>query len=254
MKQQPNYGFPLSSVLIRFLFALFIPLFIAILISLNVNLFLIILITVSIVLAYVFFGIILFKKRFLDYRMNILKKMIKIADLKGNEKILDIGTGAGFLAIGFAKNLKDGKVTGLDKYSIKYDSYKTQLISHLKINFIGHTLKNAKRNAKIENVEDKCEFIQTDITKPLKFSDGYFDIIISSQFLYCLPPQKRLPVFHEINRILKNDGKIIFFESKGFLGWNINHSKNYFEKIGYHIDIIKTKEFRRTCILSGKKL
>jgi ubiquinone/menaquinone biosynthesis C-methylase UbiE len=186
--------------------------------------------------------------------MNILKKMIKIADLKGNEKILDIGTGAGFLAIGFAKDLKDGKVTGLDKYSIKYDRFKIQLISYLKINFIGHTLKNAKRNVKIENVEDKCEFIQTDITKPLKFSDSYFDIIISSQFLYCLPPQKRLPVFQEINRILKKDGKIIFFESKDFLGWNINHAKVFFEKIGYQIKIIKTIEFQRTCILSGKKL
>ena len=254
MKQQPNYGFPLSSVLIRFLFALFIPLFVYILISMNVNLHLIILITLGIVLIYVFFGVVLFKIHFLNYRMNILKKMIKIADLKGNEKILDIGTGAGFLTIGFAKDLKDGKVTGLDKYSIKYDRFKTQLISYLKINFIGHTLKNAKRNVKIENVEDKCEFIQIDITKPLKFSDSYFDIIISSQFLYCLPPQKRLPVFQEINRILKKDGKIIFFESIDFLGWDINHAKNYFEKIGYQIKIIKTIEFQRTCILSGKKL
>ena len=120
--------------------------------------------------------------------------------------------------------------------------------------FVGNTLKNAKINAEIENVDDKCEFIKSDIIKPLNFPDENFDIILSSQFLYCLPPQKRSLVLQEINRVLKKDGKIIFFESKSFLGWEINIAKSYFENMGYNIEITETKEFRKTCVLSGKKL
>jgi ubiquinone/menaquinone biosynthesis C-methylase UbiE len=180
--------------------------------------------------------------------------MIKIADLEGNEIVLDLGTGAGLLAIGFSKRLKNGKVYGLDKYHLKYQGIGKNLVNYLKINFIGNTLNNAIRNAKIENVGNKCEFISTDLTKRLNFSDEYFNIILSSQFLYCLSPKKRQLVFNEINRVLRKGGKIIFFESRAFLRWDIDIAKRYFEKMGYKINIEKIKEFRRSSILSGTKL
>jgi ubiquinone/menaquinone biosynthesis C-methylase UbiE len=179
--------------------------------------------------------------------------MIKLADLKGNEAVLDLGTGSGFLAINFAKQLKDGKVIGIDRYSIKYDSLRAKLFYFFKINFIGHSLKNGMRNLKIEKMEKKCKLISSDLTKPLNFPDKHFDIILSSQTIYCLPPQKRLPVYKEINRVLKKDGKIIFFESKAYIGWDINDLKNYFEKQGYQINILPDEKYRGRCILFGKK-
>jgi len=254
MKKQTNYGFPLFSLLIRILFAPLIIILIIMLIETNISLYIIASIIVLSITIYVYFGIISFKKRFLSYRKQILRKMIKLADLKGNETILDIGTGAGFLAIGFAKSIKDGKVYGLDRYALKHDDLKTRLHSFIKINFIGNTLSNAKRNVKIENLEKKCEFISADLLKPLNFSDEYFDIILSSQMLYCLPSEKRLTVYHEINRVLKKHGKIIFFESKAFMGWDIKELKNHFEKRGYQINIIKDEEYKSRCIFLGQKL
>lgn len=253
MKQMPNYGFPLSFILFRIFVLLVIVLVLFALIIFNIPTYFILLIGLWIILSYVFFGIIQFKKCFLKNRMNLLKKFIKIANLKGDEKVLDLGTGSGFLAIGFAKPLQNGKSFGLDKYSLKNDNLKTQIISMIKINFFGNTLKNAKVNAKIENVENKCEFIQTDITNPLNFSDEYFNIIVSSQFFYCIPHQKRLVIFQEIDRVLKKDGKIIFFESKSFMGWDINEVKRFFNNVGYNINIIPVKEFKKCCILVGQK-
>jgi ubiquinone/menaquinone biosynthesis C-methylase UbiE len=180
--------------------------------------------------------------------------MIDIADLKGDEKILDIGTGAGIIAIGFAKKLREGKVYAIDIYKHKYDNLKKCLINYVKINFFGNTIKNARKNAKIENVEDRCEFIKADITDKLSFPDNFFDIILTSQSLYCIPIKNHNSTFQQINRILKKNGKIIFFEPKFFFLWDIKKLKIYFEKIGYSIKIYKNGKFKRMCILAGDKI
>jgi ubiquinone/menaquinone biosynthesis C-methylase UbiE len=179
--------------------------------------------------------------------------MIEIAELKGKETILDIGTGAGILAIGFAKLLKDGKVYGIDIYKHKYGSYKELFLNKININFFGNTLKNAQRNAKIESVEDKCKFMTVDITDKINFPNNFFDIILSSTSVYCIPKKDYIHTFETIDKILKINGKIIFFEPKSFLKWNINNVKEYFEKMGYCIKIFKNVEFKIMCILVGEK-
>jgi len=253
MRQKPNYGFPLSYILNRFLIILILILILIALIISHITIFLVLLLSLFILSISVFFCIIYFKRRFLNNRITLLKKFVKMANLKGNEIILDLGTGSGFLAIGLAKNLKNGKSIGLDKFSLKNGNLKTRITSMIKINFFGNTLKNAKVNAEIENVEKKCRFIQVDATKPLDFPDEYFDIIVSSQFFYCISPEKRQKVFQEINRFLKKGGKIIFFESVSFMGWDIAKAEKFFKDIGYHIDILPVNEFKRCCILYGRK-
>jgi ubiquinone/menaquinone biosynthesis C-methylase UbiE len=253
MKKKPYYGYPLSHVLSRFLILLVIILLIFTAFIFDIIIVSYIPIIIFFSLFYIYFFVISYKKNFLKNRQNLLKRFIKIANLKGNESIVDLGTGSGFLAIGFAKYLKNGKAYGLDKFSLKNDGLKTQIISMIKINFFGNTLKNAKKNAVIENVEKRCEFIQTDITKPFYFPDKYFDIIVSSQFFYCISNKKRLGIFKEINRVLKKDGKIIFFESKSFMDWDINEIKKYFENIGYNIALFPDENFKKCLILVGHK-
>jgi len=87
----------------------------------------------------------------------------------------------------------------------------------------------------------------------LPFKDEYFDIIASSQLIYCISKNKRPSVFQELDRILKKEGKIIFFETKSFLNWNIDEVKNFFENRGYKIKIIQSSEFKTCCILFGEK-
>ena len=253
MKKKPYYGYPLSHVLSRLLFLLLIFLAIFTLFIFDIFTISFVPIIIFVILFYIYFFVISYKKNFLKNRQNLLKKFIKIANLKGDETIVDLGTGSGFLAIGFARYLKNGKAYGLDKFSLKNDGLKTQIISMIKINFFGNTLKNAKENAAIENVKNRCEFIQTDITKPFYFADKHVDIIVSSQFFYCISNKKRLEIFKEINRVLKKDGKIIFFESKSFIGWDINEIKKYFENIGYNIVLIPDENFKKCLILVGHK-
>lgn len=251
MKQQPNYGFPLSSILIRISMAILIILVITALIFFHASGYFILLISFIILPAYVFFGMIMFKRRFYDYRMDIQKKMIDSLDIKGNESILDLGSGAGALVIGFAKLLQDGKAYGLDKYSLSENKIRTKIIKFVRINYIGHTLKNAKRNAKIEDVDKKCEFISGDFTRRLNFQDDYFDIISSFQSLHITPTQKQIQVFQEIDRVLKKGGKIVFFEPSHFLGWDVTDVKNYFANLGYIINITQLKT---RVIFLGEKL
>jgi len=252
MKQKTNYGYPLSSIFLRFLLGFILVLFLIFFFIANSSLHRIVLMCCFIAL-YVYFVLIYFKKRFCTSRIAVLEKMINLANLSGDETILDLGSGSGILAIGFAKHLGSGKVFGLDKYSIKQDSLKSRVKSILKINFIGNTIDGAKLNAEIEGVKDKCEFIEADLAKPFNFSDKFFDIAVSSQFLYCLSEDDRANVLKEIDRVLKKGGKIIFFESSSFMGWNINEVKEFFEEIGYKIEITPFDEFKKCCILYGKK-
>ena len=253
MKNKPNYGFPLSYIFYRAFFLFVIALIFFGLIVIGVSVYIVLLTSLCIFSIFVYCGIIQFKKQFLEKRKALLKKFIEIADLKGDETVLDLGTGSGFLAIGFTKHLKNGKSIALDKYSLKSVNLKTQITTTLKTNFIGNTLKNAKENAKIENVQNKCRFLESDVTNPLKFKDKSFDIIVSSQLLYCISKNKRFAVFEEVDRVLKKNGKIIFFESISFYNWNIDEAKNFFENKGYKIELIQTDEFKTCCILFGKK-
>ncbi|HEC92026.1 MAG TPA: class I SAM-dependent methyltransferase [Candidatus Atribacteria bacterium] len=194
-----------------------------------------------------------FKKWFLKYRMIVVREMINTIGINGNEIILDLGTGSGFVAINFAKKLVKGKIYGVDRYRMSYNSLKEQIINLIKINFFGNTLKNAKENAILEKVADKCMFITSDITKSIDFPNETFDVILSSQALYCIPYEKRPSIFNEIHRLLKKNGKILFFESRLYGNWNMEDIRKYFVDKGYSVKIIHKNFFKNHCMLYGEK-
>jgi len=254
MNNKPNYGFPLSYIMFRLLFILVIMLLLFALLLTDIPNYIVFLISVFVLIPYIFFGVIQFKNNFLKRREKLLEQIIKLADIRGEEIVLDLGTGSGFLAIGFAKKLTKGQSFGLDRYTFKGEKLKTKIIAYIKTNFVQNTLKNAIKNAQIENVEKKSKFIKVDITKSLKFEDEYFDIVVSSQLLYCITKEKRGSVFKEVDRVLKKNGRIIFFESCSFMDWDINDAKSFFENKGYKTDVKQSNQFKTCCILLGKKL
>lgn len=81
--------------------------------------------------------------------------------------VLDIGTGAGNISIAIAKNINNVKVTSTDVSK--------------------EALKVALQNAKFHTVEDKIEFIESDLLENI---NGDFDVIVTN-----LPyiPSARIP-------------------------------------------------------------
>jgi ubiquinone/menaquinone biosynthesis C-methylase UbiE len=179
--------------------------------------------------------------------------MIQKTNIHGNERILDIGTGSGYVAIHYAKNLITGSVIGIDKYELKTNGIFQSFIDELKINFFGNTLHNAKKNIQIEKVEKHVKIVKANLLKPFPFETDFFDVIVSSQFLYCIPHHQLNSVLKEIDRVLKNNGKLVFFESTRFMKWNIDQVQNFFKNKGYKVQIILLKYFSNKCIFIAEK-
>lgn len=150
-----------------------------------------------------------------DYILN------KIA-WKGNENVLDIGTGRGVYMIGAAKRLTTGKSIGID-------IWRQQDLS-------GNNVENALQNAKLENVSDKIEIKNEDARK-LSFQNNTFDVILSMWCIHNIDDKaEQEKACFEIARVLKPNGTALIGEfipthdyAKYFekAGLKVKSSKNY---------------------------
>ena len=255
--KKPNYGFPIFHAFGLILIGTLVILFLCMIVLLfDVSYFGIIFLTLLIGTIY-FTVIIIFRRHFFSKRISILEKMIALAELSGNENILDLGTGSGILAIGFAGHIENGgRVYGLDRFGVNDINFLRQIIWMVKINYFGNNLRNALMNAEIKKDKDKCVFMSMDLTKGIKFPDCFFDIIISSQALSLISNQKQNNIFEEIDRVLKCGGRVIFFEPKKFRAhkWDILDTKGHFKKNKYDVKIIPLQEFKSSCVFFGKKI
>ncbi len=119
--------------------------------------------------------------------------------LRGDEKVLDVGCGRGLLAIGAAKRLKTGKVTGIDVWNPEELS--------------GNSAEAARENAKAEGVADRVRFDTGDARK-LVYPDGFFDAAISSNALHTLADDhERAQALKEMLRVLKPGGRLVIFDT-----------------------------------------
>lgn len=256
-KTSTDYGFPLSNAFIGVFsaFCLNLILFLFILLYINVK-YQLLLFFISLLICIFFevFFIKLIKKRYKKKVEYISNKLTDLADLKGNEIILDLGTGSGVVAMAFAKKLKNGRAIGLDSYDLEGKNIFSQIINLIKVNHFGSNLVNAKKNLIIEKLNDKCEFFTGDLGNPLNFKENSIDIITSRQCLYCISYDKQLKLFKEIDRVLKEDGLLIFQEPRKFFGWNINSLKKYFEGKGYMINCVNLPKKMSSIWLITKNL
>ena len=78
-------------------------------------------------------------------------------------RVLDIGTGPGWVPIELSKKRPDLSITGIDKSR--------------------EMLNIAHRNAHENDLTDRISFVYAD-ARDLPFDDGYFDTVISSSFLH----------------------------------------------------------------------
>jgi ubiquinone/menaquinone biosynthesis C-methylase UbiE len=122
-------------------------------------------------------------------------RMLSMIDWKGNEKVLDIGTGRGLLMIGAAEKLTLGKSIGIDIWNV----------GDMHSNTVQNTLRNAGLEGVLEKVKVKNEDVRT-----LSFPDATFDVVLSNLCIHNIPTQAgREQACREIARVLKPHGTVI---------------------------------------------
>lgn len=115
---------------------------------------------------------------------------------RGDEQVLDVGTGAGLLLTGAAKRLtRGGRATGIDVWAAK----------DLSNNAATATL----RNLTIEGVADRAEVLTQDATR-MGFADQSFDVVLSLLCLHNIEPKSdQVVACHEIARVVKPGGRVV---------------------------------------------
>ena len=160
------------------------------------------------ILAWLFVGLILIGfgvYMILSYGVSLLlmdqtkaSELPRIIELRGDERVLDVGCGLGKMTIGIAKALKEGKVIGIDIWD--------------KMEISGNSPERAYANARLEGVHDKVEF-RTGNVLSIPFRDNSFDIVTSSSVINNLhDDSKKLEALEEIFRVLQPGGRFLLLE------------------------------------------
>ncbi|HDO20937.1 MAG TPA: class I SAM-dependent methyltransferase [Candidatus Bathyarchaeota archaeon] len=125
-------------------------------------------------------------------RKFLIEDIKKMLNFKGFNRILEVETGYGFIAIELAKNLEKGEVVGVDS-----------TIGRVRI---------AEMNAKLEKQEEKIKFLKMN-PEELKFKEEEFDIVIVNLITSRIPKEKRKRIILEMYRVAKRGGRIIIADT-----------------------------------------
>lgn len=127
-------------------------------------------------------------------------RMLNMVKWRGDEQVLDVGTGRGLLIIGAAKRLDSGRATGIDIWNAA--------------DLSGNRKENTLKNAELEGVSSKISIADED-ARQLSFADETFDVILSNLCLHNIPDKDgRQQACREIARVLKPGGTAVLSDFK----------------------------------------
>jgi SAM-dependent methyltransferase len=130
-------------------------------------------------------------------RERARRKMLEAVAWRGDERVLDVGCGNGFLVNELAKRLTVGRAIGIDLW--KTDA--------------GHQAPHiALRNAQLEGVADRVQIRNVD-ARSMPFDDETFDVIVSSLMLHHAGgDDDRNRVLSEMVRVLRPGGTLLLYD------------------------------------------
>ena len=155
-------------------------------------------------------------------KYRVREMMLNKIAWKGDETVLDIGTGTGLLMNGAATRLTTGKSIGIDIWRAE--------------DLSDNTLANTLRNAALENVSDKIEILTEDV-RNMTFADNTFDVILSQFCIHNIDNKiEEEKACFEIARVLKPGGTALigdyipthdYAKYLAKAGLKVKSSKNY---------------------------
>lgn len=151
-------------------------------------------------------------------------RMLDLIDWRGDEQVLDIGTGKGLMMIGAAKKLTTGFSTGIDIWNAE--------------DLSGNNLESALNNAKLEGVGDKI-VIKNENAMDMSFTNDFFDIILTNLCLHNIYDKAgRHTACLEIARVLKAGGTAIISDFR-----HVKEYKENFDILGFDTKLLAPNFF-----------
>ncbi len=130
-------------------------------------------------------------------RLQARQIMMNAVTWRGDERVLDVGCGNGFLLVEAAKRLTTGKATGIDLW--KTDAGQ-------------QTADAAWHNAQLSGVADRIEVKNVD-ARNMPFENNSFDVIVSSLMLHHAGSRAdRQQAIQEMIRVVKPGGTIVLYD------------------------------------------
>jgi ubiquinone/menaquinone biosynthesis C-methylase UbiE len=128
-------------------------------------------------------------------KFQVWAELLSRLNLRGDEQILDLGTGRGAVLLMAAALLQEGKATGVDIWKTRDQS--------------SNALSATQKNAELEGVAGRIELYTADM-RQLSFDDNAFDLVLSSLAIHNIPArQGRFKALDEAVRVLKPGGRLI---------------------------------------------
>lgn len=127
-------------------------------------------------------------------------RMLAKIEWRGDERVLDVGTGRGALLIGAAKQLKTGRAVGIDIWSTK--------------DLSANAMEATYANAELEGVRDLVELKTASATR-MNFDTDSFDVVLSNLCIHNIDNAVgRDEACREIARVLKPGGVAVISDFK----------------------------------------
>jgi SAM-dependent methyltransferase len=135
-------------------------------------------------------------------RLRARRRMLEAVAWRGDERVLDVGCGNGFLLVEAAKHLTTGQATGIDVWRAEAGQQSASALW---------------RNAQLEGVADRIALQDAD-ARTMPFADASFDLVVASLMLHHAgDAADREQVLREMMRVVKPGGTIALYDMRPFI-------------------------------------
>ncbi|GAB2777725.1 class I SAM-dependent methyltransferase [Amycolatopsis magusensis] len=140
-------------------------------------------------------------------KFQVWARILAGLELRGDERLLDLGCGRGAVLLAAAELLPEGHATGVDKW---------------RPDQTGNSPEATRRNAELECVAARVTLHTGDMTG-LPFADSSFDVVVSSFAIHHIPAAAgRRAAIEEAVRVLRPGGRLVIADlghTREYLAW-----------------------------------